>query len=279
MRNGKVALVTGSSKGIGRGIALALAAAGYDVAVHYLNSEKEALGVAEKIEAMGVRTCLLYGDTGDTEVPARLVRETVEKLGRLDVMVSNAGFTVFEGILDITAEKMDALYRVDFRGMILMGQAAARYMAKEGIKGCLLFNTSVRSFSPHCNDGVYGALKAGMNRMIESFAIDLGKYGIRVNGFSPGVTNVRAPQPENEAVHPFYKDSHRFIPLRRNGYAEDMGGPVVWLASEAASYVTGQIIRVDGGLSVVGAPESFKELADFFDIGDQLKKPPELKFT
>jgi len=274
MRNGKVALVTGSSKGIGRGIAYALAGAGYDIAVHYHSSEKEALEVVSNIEAMGVKTCLLEGDTGVPDVPGRLVKETVDRLGRLDVLVSNAGFTDFQGILDITIEKMDALYNVNFRGMILMGQAAARYMVQEGIKGSILFNTSVRSFSPHGSDGVYGSLKAGLNRMIESFAIDLGKYGIRVNGFSPGVTNVRAPEPEDEAVHPFYKDSHRFIPLRRNGYAQDMGGPVVWLASDAASYVTGQVIRVDGGLSVVGTPESFKELWDFFDVKDKMKDEP-----
>jgi len=277
MRNGKVALITGASKGIGRGVAYALAREGYDIAVHYNSSDQEVLEVVSKIEAMGVKTCLLKGDMGDPDVPGKLVNETVEKLGRLDVLVSNAGFTVFEGILDITVEKMDALYNVNFRGMILMGQAAARYMVKEGIKGCILFNTSVRSFSPHGSDGVYGSLKAGLNRMIESFAIDLGKYGIRVNGFSPGVTNVRAPEPEDEAIHPFYKDSHRFIPLRRNGYAEDMAGAVVWLASEAASYVTGQVIRIDGGLSVVGAPESFKELQDFFQIEDKLKDMPEFK--
>jgi len=272
MRNGKVALVTGSSKGIGRGVAYALAEAGYDIAVHYHSSEEEAVEVEAEIKSFGVNTCLLTGDMGEPEIPGKLVKETVERLGRLDVVVSNAGFTVFQSILDITVEKMDALYQVNFRGMILLGQAAAKYMVQEGIKGCILFNTSVRSFSPHGNDGVYGSLKAGLNRMVESFAIDLGKYGIRVNGFAPGVTNVRAPDPEGEAVHPFYKDSHRFIPLRRNGYASDMGGVVVWLASDAASYVTGQVIRVDGGLSVVGAPESFRELQDFFDVKDKMKE-------
>lgn len=277
MRNGKVALITGASKGIGRGVAYALAREGYDIAVHYNSSDHEVLEVVSKIEVMGVKTCLLKGDMGDPDIPGKLVNETVEKLGRLDVLVSNAGFTVFEGILDITVEKMDALYNVNFRGMILLGQAAARYMVKEGIKGCILFNTSVRSFSPHSSDGVYGSLKAGLNRMIESFAIDLGKYGVRVNGFSPGVTNVRGPEPEDEAAHSFYKDSHRFIPLRRNGYAEDMAGAVVWLASEDASYVTGQVIRIDGGLSIVGAPESFKELQDFFDLKDKMKDMPESK--
>jgi NAD(P)-dependent dehydrogenase (short-subunit alcohol dehydrogenase family) len=268
MRNGKVAAVTGSSKGIGRAIAFALAGAGYDVAVHYNTSEKEAFDVAAKIEELGAKTCLIQGDTGDPAVPDKIVKETVEKLGRLDVMVVSAGFTTYENLMDITVENTDRLYQVDFRGFILCARAAARYMVREGVKGSILFNTSVRSFSAHSNDGVYGALKAGLNRIIKSFAIDMGRYGIRVNGFSPGITNVRAPKPEDEKIHPFYKDTHRFVPLRRNGYAEDMGGPVVWLASDAASYVTGQVIRVDGGLSIVGVPESFQHMGDLYEIDD-----------
>lgn len=270
MRNGKVALVTGSSKGIGRGVALALAKAGYDIAVHYSTSPDEGEKTLEKVKALGVNACLLQGDTGEIEVPARLVKETVEQLGRLDVMVSNAGFTRFEPLLEITPETMDALYRVDFRGMVLMAQAAARYMVENQVRGSLIFNTSIRSFSAHSADGVYGAMKAAMNRIIESFAIDLGRYGIRVNGFSPGVTNVRVPV-EDEPNDPFYKNSHRFIPLRRNGHADDMGGPVVWLASDDSSYVTGQIIRVDGGMSVMGVPEHVSDMVNMFDIRDWLK--------
>lgn len=270
MGNGKVALVTGSSRGIGRGVAKALARDGYDVALHHSKSPEDAQKTRLEIEAMGVKSCILQGDMGDISVPQRLVDETVSNLGRLDVLVSSAGLTRFEGILDITPETMDLLYNVDFRGMILMGQAAARYMVANGIKGSLVFNTSIRSFSAHSTDGVYGALKAGMNRVIESFAIDLGRHGIRVNAFSPGVTNVRAPEPEEEMANPFYKNSHRFIPLRRNGYADDMGGVVAWLVSNAASYVTGQVIRVDGGASVVGMPESIGDMTDLYEVQDWL---------
>jgi glucose 1-dehydrogenase len=164
---------------------------------------------------------------------------------------------------------MDDLYRVDFRGMVLMAQAAARHMVDNKVAGSLIFNTSIRSFSPHSSDGVYGAMKAAMNRIIKSFAIDLGRYGIRVNGFSPGVTNVRVPKDE-ESGDAFYKDTQRFIPLRRNGYAEDMGGHVVWLASDASSYVTGQVIRVDGGMSVVGVPEHVADMVNMFEMRDWL---------
>jgi len=270
MGNGKVAFVTGSSRGIGRGCAHALAKAGYDIVIHHSESQEAAEKTLAEVRAMGVRAILLQGDMGETGVHQRLVDETITQLGRLDVMVNNAGITRFEGILDITTEIMDYLYKVDFRGMILMAQAAARYMVKNEVKGSIIFNTSIRSFSPHTTDGVYGALKAGMNRIIKSFAVDLGRYGIRVNGFSPGVTNVWVPDPEDEKKNPFYRNVHRFIPLRRPGYAADMGGPVVWLASDDSAYVTGQVICVDGGLSAVGMPENYTDLISFYDLEDWL---------
>ena len=266
MRNGKVALVTGSSTGIGAGIARALAKDGYDIAVHYNSSPEAAQKVAADCEALGVRTCLLHGDTSDAEVPRRLVRETVEKLGRLDVDVNNAGITRFQRLRDITAETMDSMYYLNYRGMILGASEAAKYMVEAGVQGTILFNTSIRGFAPHSVDGVYGGLKAGLNRTIASFAIDLGRYGIRVNGFSPGVTNVRCPEPEREQEDWFYRNSPRFIPLRRNGYAKDMGDVVSFLVSEKASYITGQVICVDGGLSVVGGAEHLTDLFDACDV-------------
>lgn len=266
MRNGKVALVTGSSTGIGAAVALALAKDGYDVAVHGNASPERAADIQEKIEACGVKSCLLFGDLKDPETPRRLVRETVEKLGRLDVDVNNAGITRFERIREVTPEIMDSMYYLNYRGMILGASEAARYMVENDIHGSIIFNCSIRGFAAHSSDGVYGGLKAGLCRTIQSFAIDLGRYGIRVNGFSPGVTNVRSPLPEDEALNPFYSRAPRFIPLRRNGYAEDMGDVVSFLASEKASYITGQVIRVDGGLSIVGGPEHMADLFDAFDV-------------
>jgi glucose 1-dehydrogenase len=225
-----------------------------------------------------VRACLLQGDTGDPEVPARIVKECIEQLGRLDVLVNNAGITRMGTLLEMTAEHIDEVYRVDFRGMILCASAAAKYMVENKIKGNILFNTSIRSVSPHGSDGVYGALKAGLNRIIKSFAVDMGPHGIRVNGFAPGVTNVWQPEPELEKDNFFYAYSPRFIPLRRNGYAEDMGGPVVWLCSEGASYITGQVIHVDGGLSAVGMPETFYDMQTFWDVEDALNIPEGAKF-
>ena len=145
MRNGKAVLVSGSSKGIGRGIVLAFAKAGYDVAVHYSTSKADAEQVCRLAQAHGVRACLVQGDTADSTVPERMVREAVEKLGRLDVFVANAGFFAKESLTQMSTELMDNLYRVNFRGMVLGAQAAAQYYLQEKIAGCILINTSVRA--------------------------------------------------------------------------------------------------------------------------------------
>ena len=268
MRNGKVALVTGSSTGIGAACAVALAKAGYDVAVHYSRSKDQAALVEQQVREHGVNSCILCGDTSLAETPERLVRETVEKLGRLDVLVNNAGVTIMEPVRDFTLDTFTTLYNLNYRGMLLGAKAAAQYMVENGVKGSIIFNTSIRGFAPHSNDGAYGGLKAGLNRTIQSFAMDLGRYGIRVNAFSPGVTNVRATDPQDEQESPMYRYAPRFIPLRRNGYAEDMGKAVVFLASDKASYITGQVLCVDGGLSIVGGPENMPDLYNAFDVAD-----------
>ncbi len=167
MRNGKVALVTGSSTGIGAAVVKALAKEGYDVAVHYNRSPERAQEVLEEVRSYGVNAVLLQGDTSDPEVPARLVRETVEKLGRLDVDVNNAGITRMSRTREIQVEVMDQLYALNFRGMILGAQEAAKYMVENEVKGSIIFNTSIRAFNPHSSDAIYGGLKAGINRVLE----------------------------------------------------------------------------------------------------------------
>ena len=266
MGNGKVVLVTGSSRGIGRGLALGFAKAGYDVAVHYCSAQDEGKRVQSEVEALGVRTCLLSGNTGEANVPERLIAETVAQLGCLDVFVANAGIFRDVCLMELTPELIDEVYTVNFRGVILGAGAAARYFVKNKIPGNILFNTSVRAFNAHSGDGIYGGLKAGINRAIESFACDLGRYGIRVNGFAPGVINISCPPGEEESAHPFYGNTHRFIPLRKNGCPKDVAEVAVWLASDAAAYVTGAVIKVDAGLSSVGAPEGFNDLYNKFDL-------------
>lgn len=266
MRNGKVALVTGSSTGIGAAVAKQLARDGYDVAVHYNSSREAGEKVLEAVRAEGVNGCLLHGNTAEVDVPDRLIAECVEQLGRLDVLINNAGITRFEELRDIKPETMDSLYNLDFRGMILCAKAAANYMVDNGVAGVILFNTSIRSFSPHTSDAVYAGLKAGLNRAIESFAIDLGPYGIRVNGFSPGVIDVRTPEDQDSKDSIWYRDHHRYIPLRRVGRPVDMGNVVSLLVSDKASYITGQVIRADGGLSILGAPDNMGDIFRIFDI-------------
>ena len=267
MKNGKkVVLVTGSSKGIGRGIAVAFAQKGYDVAIHYRSSENEAEELKIELESLGVRTCVLQGDTADPEVPERLVKEAVRLMGRLDVFVANAGFFAKDSLSDSGVDLMDRIYRTNYRGMVLGIRAAARYFRENSISGVILVNTSVRAYCPHVDDCTYGALKAGMNRLIQSYAMDLGPDGIRIVGFAPGVINVTSKSEEEEKEDPFYGNTHRFIPLRRNGRASDIGRPVAWLASDDAGYITGTTIQIDGGLSCIGAPEDMLGVRQAFDI-------------
>lgn len=268
MRNGKVALVTGSSTGIGAAVARQLAKDGYDIAVHYSSSREAGEAVLEKVLAEGVNGCLLSGNLTDVEVPDRLVKECVEKLGRLDVLINNAGVTRFEDLMEIKPETMDLLYQLDFRGMILCAKAAANYMVPNKIPGVILFNTSIRSFSPHTSDAVYAGLKAGLNRAIESFAIDLGPYGIRVNGFSPGVIDVKTPEDMDSRDSIWFRDHWRYIPLRRVGRPVDMGNVVSLLVSDKADYITGQVIRADGGLSVPGVADNMGDLFRIYEIKD-----------
>ena len=264
----KVALVTGAARGIGRGIALAFAQAGYDVSIHYGHSQEAAVQLQGEIQQLGVRGHIVQGDMEDPETPVRIVSETVHVLGRLDVLVSNAGFFAKDSLASCDVELMDRLYRTNFRGMALCVHAAAAYFRENGILGCILLNTSVRAYCAHVDDCTYGALKEGLNRMISSFALALGPDGIRVNGFAPGVINVTCPEREREAQDSFYGNTHRFIPLRRNGRAADVADPVLFLASEQARYITGTVLQIDGGLSCVGAPEDLLGVRQVFDVTD-----------
>jgi NAD(P)-dependent dehydrogenase (short-subunit alcohol dehydrogenase family) len=266
MEQRRKALVTGSSTGIGRSIALKLGQEGYDVAVHYSKTPDGAKEVADKIAAFGAKAIIVSGDMGDANVPERVVTEAIEGLGGLDLLVNNAGFTRFEKLVDITAECMDSLYYVDFRGMILCAKYAARHMIDSSKGGNILFNTSVRGFAPHVGDAVYGGFKAGLNRAIRSFALELGPYGIRVNGFAPGITWARmhAQEQKNSWAHEFYGNAHRYVPLRRYGTPDDMADVVLWLDSPGSSYVTGDVIKVDGGVTSVGGIERFDHLSEIY---------------
>lgn len=254
--NGKTALVTGGSRGIGSGIAIALAKEGYDLAISYSTKRDEALCTAHIIEDECKRKCCVFqAELEEEDAPEELVNQAAKALGKIDVFVNNAGVTIFDELVSMKLESINKLVNLDFKGYILGMQAAARHMVLSGTRGCIINITSSRGERAYVGDAVYGGIKAALNRAVQSVALELSPYGIRVNCIAPGATKVRESGSFSETCK-------RIVPLKRIGLPEDIGNAVVWLASEKASYITGASIRIDGGLILPGTPEYRPEGAE-----------------
>ena len=260
----KKAIVTGASRGIGRGIAWKLASLGYELVISYNTNGAEAEDLVEKIQSTFGTKCTAFQAALDHRGEGKaLVAKAIETMGGLDLLVNNAGLCRMTGILDMPEEEMDQLVELDFKNYILMTQAAAHYMVENGIRGSVVNITSSRGERAYPGDAIYGGMKAALNRAIQSLAIELGPYGIRVNNVAPGFTKVRTPEqlkdlPPEWAKH--YDENYdivgHMIPLSRYGTPADIANAVAFLASDEASYITGITIRVDGGLILPGMPES-----------------------
>jgi len=240
------ALIIGGSRGIGHATSVLLAREGYDVAFTFNSCEEAAVETAREIEALGRRCFYYQAAMEERDAPDIAVARAVEDLGRIDVLVTVAGLTKFNSVADLTADKIDLLYSCDYRAVLLCTGAVARHMIEREIKGSVVHISSVHSFVAWHNDGVYGGLKAAINRTTESEALDLSLYGIRVNCVSPGMTNVHRPDtPEFLEREWAYK-----VPLARFGTAGDIANAVAFLVSDKASYITGVTLKVDGGMSL-----------------------------
>ncbi len=254
IEKGRVALVTGGSRGIGKGIALVLAKAGYDVALTYTSKKELALEVAEQIQKLGRRAAVIQGELTEEQTPQKVVDTCVKEMGRIDVLANNAGRTMFGHILKIDLATINTLINLNFKAYVLMLQAVAKHMVEAKIRGNIVNITSTRGQRAYLHDGVYGGLKAGLSRATQSFALDLAPYGIRVNCVAPG-SIPHGDYNKDEKRKDAYEDFRQRIPLKRFGTGEDIGQAVAWLVSEQASYITGQTLNIDGGLILPGMPE------------------------
>ncbi|MBM3303244.1 MAG: 3-oxoacyl-ACP reductase FabG [Deltaproteobacteria bacterium] len=241
---GKVAIVTGAGKGIGRGIALELAAEGADVTVNYAHSEAGAREIAQGITDMGRRAIAVRADVSRiTEIEA-MVETTWRQFGRIDILVNNTGITEREKLLDITEEFWDRTIDINLKGAFFCMQAVARKMVKTG-GGKIINLSSVHSKASMEGVAPYAASKGGINSLTVQAALELAHHKINVNAIAPGVIEVE------KLVHdPLYDREHRAqqIAWGRVGFPEDIGKAVVFLASSDSDYITGQVLFVDGGL-------------------------------
>lgn len=243
---GKTALVTGGSRGIGRAIALELARQGADVAINYARNAEAATQVVAEIESLGRRAVALPADVGDYDQAAALVEATVTTLGRLDILVNNAGIVRDTLLLRMQEADWDEVLRVNLKGAFNTGKAAARFMARQRA-GRIINISSVSGLMGQVGQANYSASKAGLIGLTKSMARELAGRGVTVNVVAPGFVSTDMTAALDEAL---CERMRTLIPLGRFGAVEDVARAVAFLASDAAAYITGVVLPVDGGLSM-----------------------------
>jgi len=251
----RVALVTGASHGIGRGIALAYAREGARVAVNYHTGEQNARDVARLIHEMGGEADVHQGDTSDTSRMREIVQATVERFGRLDVYVNNANAGQrFPGAsrqyLDVTEEQLFEGFYPSFKAAFVNGQLAARQMIAQGGGGRIINITSVHQEKAWSWDSVYGSMKAAVRRLTMSQARELAPHRILVNAIAPGFIDVRLYPGERGERYDQLNQTIAQEVLLGGGEPADIAGAAVYLASDDARYVTGTCLLVDGGMLI-----------------------------
>jgi 3-oxoacyl-[acyl-carrier protein] reductase len=240
---GKVALVTGGSRGIGAAIAKRLALEGAAVAVTYTSSPQKAQEVVRAIESAGGRALAVRADSGDAPAVKNAVAETAKNLGGLDILVNNAGLVVIAPIDEFKLADFDRLIAVNVRGVFVATQEAARHM-KEG--GRIIHIGSINSdLVPFAGGSVYALTKAALAGFTRGLARDLGPRGITVNNIQPGPVDTDM----NPADGPFGAQLKGMIAVQRYGRSDEIAGMVAYLASPEAAYVTGASLHIDGGFA------------------------------
>ncbi len=243
---GKVALVTGSSRGIGAAIAGALAAAGSDVAVHGFQDRERGEQVADRIRAVHRRAIFLEADLTRVESAAWLVQQTIDQLGALDILVNNAGVAILADVFESTPEQWNLAFDLHARALLLLSQAAAEHMKPRG-SGKIINITSISGegvTSPQ--QVVYCASKAAANMLTRALAVALAPYNIQVNAVLPGTVETEINR--EQLAGPGVRDGIiRSTPAGRLGRPEDIAAIVVHLAGGGADWTTGVLVPVDGG--------------------------------
>lgn len=238
----KLAIVTGGSRGIGKACALELAKAGYDVIINYAGNEEAAKNTLDEIKAFGVKAEAYKFNVGDKEAVEKNINAIIEKYGRVDVLVNNAGITRDGLFVRMSDENWDAVIQTNLSSAFYVTNLVAKTMMKQR-SGSIVNMSSVVGLYGNAGQANYAAAKAGLVGFTKSLAKELGSRGIRVNAIAPGF--VKTDMTKDLDTSKFTS----FIPLKRLGEAEDIAKAVKFLAVDA-DYVTGQVLQVDGGLII-----------------------------
>lgn len=243
---GKVALVTGAGRGIGRCIALALAEQGATVLVNYNGSRERALGVVEEVEKAGGRGEAIGCDVSDFEACGKMAQTIIEKYARLDILVNNAGITKDNLLMRMSEEEYDRVLDTNLKGAFNTIRHFSRYFLKQR-SGKVINITSVSGVMGNAGQANYAASKAGLIGLTKSVARELASRGVCVNAVAPGFIDTEMTKGLTEKVK---ESAVATIPMGRMGSGRDVAGLVAFLAGSKADYITGQVICVDGGMAM-----------------------------
>lgn len=240
----KTALVTGASKGIGRSIALKFAEQGANVAFTYLSSVEQGQALEAELAAKGVKAKGYRSDASDFAQADKLINDVIADFGSLDILVNNAGITMDNLLLRMNEEAWDRVINVNLKSCFNTVKAATKQMMKQK-SGSIINMTSVVGLKGNAGQANYSASKAGIIGFTKSVALELGSRGVRSNAIAPGFIETEMTGKLDEKTVQGWRDA---IPLKRGGSPEDVANACVFLGSDMSSYMTGQVLQVDGGM-------------------------------
>lgn len=241
---GKTAIITGASRGIGKGIAETYAAHGCNVAFTYSRSAEAANGLATELNALGVKAKAYQSDAADYEQAQSLVEQVIADFGALDILINNAGITKDNLLMRMSEDDFNAVITVNLNSVFNMTKAVQRTFLKQR-KGALIHMSSVVGVKGNAGQANYAASKAGIIGFSKSIALELGSRNIRSNVIAPGFIETEMTAKLAEDVVEGWRNG---IPLKRGGTPEDIANACVFLGSDLSSYITGQVLNVDGGM-------------------------------
>jgi len=241
---GKTALITGASKGIGRAIALTYADQGANVAFTYLSSVEKGEALTAELEAKGVKAKGFRSDASEFAAAEQLIADVVAEFGSLDVLINNAGITQDNLLMRMSEEMWDKVININLKSVFNTVKAANRTMMRQR-SGSIINMTSVVGIKGNAGQANYAASKAGIIGFTKSIALELGSRGIRSNAIAPGFIETEMTDKLDEKMVQTWRDA---IPLKRGGTPEDVANLAVFLGSDMSSYISGQVLQVDGGM-------------------------------